>query len=309
MNESLFTFQKLHVDVQPVVYRLGFTTLRPIQILGINAYYESHYDLLLLAPTAGGKTEAWLLPALSDLVTRRLNSVQVLVVSPLKALINDQAARISKLAEPLNIRVSAWHGDIAQDKKQTLVKNPQGILIQTPESLEALVMNHPGRASKIFKHLQLVVIDEVHALLEEERGIHVRSLLSRLFDLIEHRPRLIGLSATVADPKAAQIFLNPDNPDTVQVLGADITNDRELRVALYAFLEKPGDGESALEAIAQDIAPIAEELWSGFLSVSTRSPRSAGCLTTHSFRIMVPSQKRCAKRPRKCSSPGSSLLP
>lgn len=100
-------------------------------------------------------------------------------------------------------------------------------------------------------------MDEVHALLDEERGVHVRSLLSRLFDLIGHRPRLIGLSATIADPKGAQAFLNPDKPETVQVLGAEITNDRELQVALFAFLEKPGEGESALEAIAQNIADLA----------------------------------------------------
>lgn len=148
MNESTLAFQKLHAEAKSIVYRLGFTTLRPIQILGINAYYESPKDLLLLAPTAGGKTEAWLLPALSELVSRRRGSVQVLVVSPLKALINDQAGRISKLAEPLNIRVTAWHGDIAQDKKQALVKCPEGVLVQTPESLEALLMNHPRKAAR-----------------------------------------------------------------------------------------------------------------------------------------------------------------
>src|SRR6266404_5640180 len=110
MNSSEAAFQKLHLDVQRGVYQLGWSTLRPIQVETIEAYYESKADLLLISPTASGKTEAWLLPALSGLLTRRLPSVQVLCISPLKALINDQTARITRIAEPLNIKVLGWHG-------------------------------------------------------------------------------------------------------------------------------------------------------------------------------------------------------
>jgi ATP-dependent Lhr-like helicase len=219
MNSSQAAFEKIHHDVQRVIYRFGWSTLRLIQILAIDAFYECLHDLLLIAPTAGGKTEAWLLPVVSRLLEEQLPSVQTLVIAPLKSLINDQCGRMEKFCGPLHIAVTGWHGDIPQDKKQALLKNPRGILIQTPESLEALLMNHSPRAGKLFKHLQFVIVDEVHALIEEERGMHVRSLLSRLFDLIEKRPRLIGLSATIGDPKAAQVFLNPDNPNDVRVLG------------------------------------------------------------------------------------------
>jgi ATP-dependent Lhr-like helicase len=219
MNSSQVAFQVLHPDVQRVVYRLGWSALRPIQVATIEAFYESKADLLLISPTASGKTEAWLLPTLSVLLRDRLPSVQAMCISPLKALINDQTARITRIAEPLNIKVLGWHGDVSQHLKQALRKSPEGILIVTPESTEAAIMNRPGEVAKMFKHLEVVIIDEVHALLEQERGIHVRSLLFRLFDLIESRPRLVGLSATIGEPQAAASFLNPENPDSVKILG------------------------------------------------------------------------------------------
>src|SRR6266568_2801672 len=122
MNPSQIAFEKLHPDVQRVVYQLGWSTLRPIQVATIEAYSESQDDLLLISPTASGKTEAWLLPTLSGLLTRRLPSVQAMCLSPLKALINDQNARISRIAEPLDIKVLGWHGDVSQHLKQALRK-------------------------------------------------------------------------------------------------------------------------------------------------------------------------------------------
>src|SRR5690242_13026500 len=100
MNPSQEAFQKLHPDVQREVFRLGWPALRRIQILAITAFYETLSHLLLIAPTAGGKTEAWLLAVLSALLRERLPSIQALCLSPLKALINDQYQRIDKLAKP-----------------------------------------------------------------------------------------------------------------------------------------------------------------------------------------------------------------
>ncbi len=217
MSDSVFNL--LAPEVRRLVYEQGWKSLRPIQVAAIEAYNKTANDLLLIAQTAGGKTEAWLLPALSTLISQRLLSVQVLCISPLKALINDQYTRTEKLTKPLSIQVHRWHGDVDEHHKNALRQNPSGILIITPESIEAAIMKRPAEVAKHFKHLELVIIDEVHALLTEERGMHVRSLLSRLFDLIGSRPRLIGLSATIGDPKAAQIFLNPENPDSVTILG------------------------------------------------------------------------------------------
>ena len=101
-------------------------------------------------------------------------------------------------------------------------------------------MNRSGEAATMFAHLQMVVIDEIHAMLNEARGVHLQSLLSRgCSQLIGHRPRLVGLSATIGDPKEAQAFLNPDAPESVEIV-TDKDDGRELQVALIAPLPTQG---------------------------------------------------------------------
>src|SRR5436190_1531738 len=97
-------------------------------------------------------------------------------------------------------------------------------------------MRRPQSIAKTFAHLQLVVIDEIHILLDGERGVHVRSLLSRIFEVIGKRPRMVGLSATIGNVRAAQEFINPDNPEEVVVI-EDKDDTRELKVAILAHLE------------------------------------------------------------------------
>ena len=235
-NDSAFNL--LHPDVRRVVHAQGWTSLRPVQVQAIHAYFRTNDDLLLTAPTAGGKTEAWALPGLSALIEDPQASIQILCISPLKALINDQFGRLSALAKPLGIPVQGWHGDVDAHRKQAVRKLPRGVLIITPESLEASLMNRAGEIPKLFRHLKLVVLDEIHALLDEERGIHLQCLLSRLGHLIDHRPRQIGLSATIGDVRVAQQFLNLDHPDTVQVIRQD-DDGRELQLKISAYLHEP----------------------------------------------------------------------
>lgn len=230
-------FQLLHPSVRRVVFELGWTSLRPVQAMAIDAFFKTGDDQLIIAPTAGGKTECWALPALSTLVEDPRPSIQVLCVSPLKALINDQFARLTALAKLLGIPVHRWHGDVDQHHKMALRNNPRGILIVTPESLEAALMNRSAEIPKLYGHLKLVVVDEVHAMLDEERGIHLQSLLTRLIQLISHRPRHIGLSATIGDISVAQQFLNPDHPETVKVIRQD-DDGRELQLTLSAYLNE-----------------------------------------------------------------------
>ncbi len=196
MNPSAFNL--LHRAVQRVLFEKGWTSLRPIQEATIHAYLKDARELLIVAGTAGGKTEAWLLPALSHLIDNPLPSIQIICVSPLKSLINDQYGRLVDFAKGLHVPVHRHHGDVGQHHKAAWRKNPGGILIITPESLEAMLLRRSSEVPTLFKHLQLVVIDEVHAMLDTERGIHLQSLLSRISYLIGHRPRTIGLSATIA---------------------------------------------------------------------------------------------------------------
>jgi len=255
MNTMIQAFNLLHPLVRQAVSRLGWHSLRFIQIAVINAYFATARDLLISSPTASGKTEAIFLPGFSDILNERNASVQILYISPLKALINDQHGRLEPIAKGLGIAVHAWHGDIDDGRKQAVRRNPEGILIVTPESLEAMLMNRSGEAATMFAHLQLVVIDEIHAMLNEARGIHLQSLLARLFTLIGYRPRLVGLSATIGDPKEAQAFLNPDAPETVEII-ADKDDGRELQIALIAPLPKRGDDEDETTSEHDEETPV-----------------------------------------------------
>ena len=139
-------------------------------------------------------------------------------MSPLRALINDQFRRLRDLCETVELPVHAWHGDIASSRKSRALRNPRGILLITPESLEAMFVLRGPQIPKLFAGLRGIVIDELHALLGTERGIHTRSLLTRLEVAAGRRVRRVGLSATLGDMGLAARYLRPDEPAAVEVL-------------------------------------------------------------------------------------------
>ena len=251
-----------------MVLDLGWTSLYPIQEDAIRCFLDHSSDFILAAPTSGGKTEAVFLPMLSHLVNTPAMagcSVRVVAISPLKALINDQFARLFKMCKPLGIAVNRWHGDVDIEAKRQLRERPSGILIITPESLESLFINNPHYIPKMFHALEFVIVDELHALLDCERGMHVRSLLSRLTTAISHRPRCFGLSATLGDPGAVRFFLNQDNPESVRVI-SDRSTARRISVEIISMTESnPEEAESGgaagkCSAKSGTLVRIAEDL-------------------------------------------------
>lgn len=259
-------FDKLHPKIQEAVWNQRWEELRPLQVDAIEAILGSDDHLILAAATASGKTEAAFLPVLSRLASESANSVQALYISPLKALINDQFRRLEDLCSYADIPVHRWHGDVNAGDKKRLRQSPGGVLLITPESLESQFINHDRHLSRIYAHLRFVIIDEMHAFLDNVRGIHLRSLLARLGITVGVAPRRIGLSATIGDFDPARTFLCHEAPGTVRVL-EDASQRKELLLGLKAFLDAPepmeGDGtESApradapagLEAIAADVA-------------------------------------------------------
>ncbi|MCX6930936.1 MAG: DEAD/DEAH box helicase [Verrucomicrobia bacterium] len=265
-------FELLHPSVQRVVLDLGWSCLYPIQADAFRYFAENGSDLVLAAPTSGGKTEALFLPVLSNLVARphtKVASVRMLCISPLKALINDQFARLTKLCKPLGVAVYRWHGDVDMEAKRRIRDCPNGILFITPESLESCFINRPHEILKMFHRLEFVVVDELHALLESERGMHVRSLLARLVAAIDRRPRCFGLSATLGDPFAARSFLNQDHPDSVRVISdrstarpisvevVSITDDSPAEPNLGPSLKNKHNGKcGTLAIIAEDLRSV-----------------------------------------------------
>jgi len=125
-----------------------------------------------------------------------------------------------------------WHGDIAASIKTRAVKNPRGILLITPESLEALFVRRGLEIPRLFNGTRAVIIDELHSLLDTERGIQVRSLLTRIEIATGRAIRRVGLSATLGDMNLAREYLRPDAPGEVRVIEADKGGSELLRFGL-----------------------------------------------------------------------------
>jgi ATP-dependent Lhr-like helicase len=149
-------------------------------------------DVLIGAATASGKTEAAWLPICSTLLFDAEHGqsrigVQALYVSPLKALINDQYDRLTKLCTDLDLPVYRWHGDVSGSRKSAVMRSPAGILLITPESLEALFVTSGTRVGSIIGALRYIVIDEFHCFIGTERGAQPQSLLHRIDLLTRYR--------------------------------------------------------------------------------------------------------------------------
>ncbi|MBP3878482.1 MAG: DEAD/DEAH box helicase [Lachnospiraceae bacterium] len=193
--------------IQDYIYRSGWQSLRAVQNAAGDAIFNTDENVLLTASTASGKTEAAFFPILTKLYEEPSQTVGVLYIAPLKALINDQFGRLEELCEEQGILVTRWHGDANQSRKRKLLKKPSGILQITPESLESLMINKHMEIPSLFGDLRFIVIDEIHSLLRADRGLQTFCLIERLCKLAGCDPRRIGLSATIGNPELAGQFL------------------------------------------------------------------------------------------------------
>jgi ATP-dependent Lhr-like helicase len=191
-------FDRLHESLQEVlVHRLGWDDLREVQEKTYLAASRGD-DVLVIAPTAGGKTEAALIPVMDGILSGGLSGVACIYLSPLKALINDQEERFNVFSIPCGLEVAKWHGDVPKGDRSWGRGEPPHFLLITPESLE--VMLQEENLAGDLKSLCYVIIDEVHAFVESERGVHLKVLLDRLDRCAKKRVQRIGLSATVGNP-------------------------------------------------------------------------------------------------------------
>ncbi|HEX2787562.1 MAG TPA: DEAD/DEAH box helicase [Ignavibacteria bacterium] len=196
--------------IRKYIYDKKWETLRPIQLAAITKIISTNSNYILASRTASGKTEAAFLPIISK-VNFQEKGVQVLYISPLIALINDQFVRIEELCKYLDIDVTKWHGEANKTLKQKLLKNPRDIVLITPESLEAMLVNAPYNVKHLFSNLKFIVIDEIHSFLGTDRGTQLRSLIFRLKQ-INNKFNVVGLSATIGDyVEAKKITCDEDN--------------------------------------------------------------------------------------------------
>jgi len=201
-------FYRLAPYIQEYIYRAGWGELRGVQVKAIDAVLDTNDHILITSGTASGKTEAAFLPILTQLHEQPSSSIGVLYVGPLKALINDQFYRLDGLLNDIDMPVQAWHGDVAQNKKTKFLREGRGVLQITPESLEAMLMRRPpGDLARLFGDLRFVVIDELHAFINSDRGRQVLCQLQRLARYQKTPARRIGLSATLGEPELAMGWL------------------------------------------------------------------------------------------------------
>lgn len=234
-SESL-GFELLDPEIQRWIWGEGWTSLRDAQEWAIPALINADQDVIIAAATAAGKTEAAFLPILTHLLKQEQPAGAVLYISPLKALINDQWDRLSRLCDELEIPVTAWHGDISSSRKHRFLKTPVGILLITPESLEALFVNRGTSLAGIFANLRYIVIDELHAFIGSERGKQLQSLMHRVERVIGRMLPRVGLSATLGDMKLAADFLRPGHADAVTLIESK-SSGQILKVQIRGFQE------------------------------------------------------------------------
>jgi len=238
MTESSAAFDRLHPSVQRWIWQQGWTELRDAQEAAIEPILAAEADVIIAAATASGKTEAAFLPVCSTLVTQDAvasGGVRVLYVSPLKALINDQYDRLDQLCEHLGVPVHRWHGDVPGSKKAKLLKDPGGILLITPESLEAIFVIHGPKVAVLLGQLRYVVVDELHAFVGTERGAQLQSLLHRVELALRRRIPRVALSATLGDMTVAAEFLRPRHGNRVRLIVAR-DDGQELKLQLRGYL-------------------------------------------------------------------------
>ncbi|MBQ0905037.1 DEAD/DEAH box helicase [Micromonospora sp. U21] len=191
-------------DLDPVVLHhlvntLGWRDLRPMQRAAVAPVRGGH-DALLLAPTAGGKTEAALFPLLSRMAEQRWTGTSVLYLAPLKALLNNLQPRIERYAGWLGRRAAVWHGDVNTSRRRAVLFERPDILLTTPESLESMLVSTKVDHRLFFADLHAVVVDEVHAFAGDDRGWHLLAVLERLTRVASRPLQRVGLSATVGNP-------------------------------------------------------------------------------------------------------------
>ncbi|MBX7106863.1 MAG: DEAD/DEAH box helicase, partial [Gemmataceae bacterium] len=193
-------FERLHPALQHhIVNSLGWSELREVQSLSIEAFL-SGANLVILAPTAGGKTESAFFPVISQMLTEGWDGLSVLYVSPIRALLNNQEQRLQKYFSLVGRRAACWHGDTTQGERKRILADPPDCLLTTPESLEATLVSTKIDHREFFKNVRCIVIDELHAFAGDDRGWHLLSVFARIRKLADRDLHRIGLSATVGNP-------------------------------------------------------------------------------------------------------------
>ena len=285
--------------MQRWIHDQGWTSLHDAQERAIGPILDGARDVIIAAATAAGKTEAAFLPILSTLAASAetdapawrdpwkahdpwaepeaagSRGVQALYLSPLKALINDQYQRLEELCERAGIAVHRWHGDVSSSAKHKALSEPSGVLLITPESLEAMFVLRGTLVPGLFGALRYIVIDELHSFLATPRGAQLQSLMNRVELAIRRRPPRVGLSATLGNMAQAAAFLRPTEPERVVLIESD-SDGQEIQLRLRGYVSTPPPTSSSDAPLSDQASRDTED------EESTSGDRTA--IAEHLFR-------------------------
>lgn len=228
---------KLRPDVSDFLsYTLGWNKLREIQSKAIPEILSGN-NVLLIASTAAGKTEASMIPLLNLMLENRVSNLSCIYFAPLRALINDIYERLNTIFSPFGLEVCRWHGEILQSEKNRAKKSAQ-ILVTTPESMDGILTSRIDK-KEFLGQLRYVVIDEVHNFIDGPRGAQLSSLIERLDSISEHEIQRIAMSATVGNPQILSHWLTGSSQRKTNIITDGGTRKKEIEV--YHIDEKNPD--------------------------------------------------------------------
>jgi len=233
-------FDLLVKPVRRLIEHRGFSKPTEPQEKTIPLILEGK-NVLLISPTATGKTEAAFLPVLSMLLQEpHTSGIKVLYITPLRALNRDMLERLEWWCNNLDIKLAVRHGDTETRERTRQARSPPDVLITTPETLQAILVGWIMR-----QHLQQVrwvIIDEVHEMADSKRGSQLALSLERLRAIIGRDFQIIGLSATIGSPeKVAQFLVGNGRP--VEIVRVPVARKMHLKILFPK--PKPEDFELA----------------------------------------------------------------
>ncbi len=252
--------------IEVALRKAGIEELNELQKEAYRVIKEGK-NLLIVAPTGSGKTEAALIPILEEIYDKNYEGIALIYVTPLRALNRDLLRRISVICEELGLTVAVRHGDTSKSERERQSKKPPQILITTPETFQILFLGRYLR--KALSNVKFVVVDEVHELAESERGVQLTVALERLREYSKFQ--LIALSATVGDVEKVKKFLKCDG-----ALVSSLKKEYVFRIVKPEVKEE--DRELARELLVEEIfaaelrcmKEIIEKYGSALIFVNTR---------------------------------------
>ena len=244
-------FGQLHQRIRDRLSEQGISQPTLPQEQAIPAILSGE-NVLLIAPTGTGKTEAASLPIFHKILSGERKGTQAVYVTPLRALNRDMLRRFLEWGEKLQITVAVRHGDTSQADRRRQALKPPDLLITTPETLQIMLTGK--RLRQNLSTVRTVVVDEVHEMATSKRGCQLAVLLERLAQLSGDFQR-IGLSATVGSPEAVARLL-VGSRRSFKIIQTDVERASDFRVVSPA----PGRGDYAMASTLECDPHLAAQI-------------------------------------------------